>query len=188
MKVEIFEIEEQDEATDCASIETDAVALIAELGLTGQSKLLVECDGAETRIPYARMSTAEEAVYQTLFPVATPLDTFEAGLIPVRVLRLIRDARLMFDELIVWHSRYSNADPILIGTRKKSTGREQFMIARWGDSLDSFAVLEKAARAKLKAEYKGRAEEGLAKCEAALKSLDALVEKKLKGEWVNIPC
>ena len=35
MKVEIFEIEEQDEATDCASIETDAVALIAELGLPG---------------------------------------------------------------------------------------------------------------------------------------------------------
>jgi hypothetical protein len=188
MKVEVFEIEEQDETSDCASIETDAVALIAELGLTGQSKLLVECDGAETRIPYARMSTAEEAVYQTLFPVATPLDTFEAGLIPVRVLQLVRQARLMFDELVVWHSRYSSADPLLIGSRKKGSGSERYLIARWGDSLDSFAVQEKAARAKLKAEYKGRAEEGLARCEAALKSLDALVDKKLRGDWVNIPC
>lgn len=179
MQVETFECAE----TAAEPIETseEALALIEEMDLAGQREFVCKSDksGRDTRCPY-RVITAEEMfVYRTLCPTETRLARYADAPIPLRVLQVAAHAKSLgkFNELLVWHRAAPEIkDPVLIARDKGEYAhdRKYFILARWGEELETFVTLCQRAATKAKeATYQklnqiiARATADLAKVEAA---------------------
>lgn len=156
MQVETYEIEEikSSEAATMAA-DSEAIELIEKLGLAGQ-RTLVNTDTA-TRFPYPRMTKVQAVVFGAVFPARDPLSKFDAGIIPVRVLQVAAFCKDFPQTayLEVWHTGVPRKDPILVG-RTSQYHSDNYLLARWGDALESFDVLAEKAKSILQAHYQRR--------------------------------
>lgn len=147
MKIETYEIEEVkgSEASTLAA-DGEALILIEKLGLKGQQQLL-SSDGTGTRFCYPIMTKLEALVYGTCFPMKTELTAFAVEIIPIRVLQVAAFCKDFPQTawLEVWHPATSKVDPVLVGRRSHYSG-DNYLLARWGNALDSFEVLTERAR------------------------------------------
>jgi hypothetical protein len=152
MQVETFECTET--AHEPIEACQEAVGLMEELGLEGQKELVTKCEksGFDQRCPYREMTATEAYVYRVLCPEVTPLKTYKRSPIPLRVLQVAAHANSLgiFKELRVW-DRASPAvkDPVLVGVithpQYDWMDNKFFILARWGEELEAFAVLAKRA-------------------------------------------
>ena len=169
MLVETFEVTEincDGEAEDSGA----ALQLIEELELDGQAALR----SGEHRFPYRRMNQEEHDVYRIILPRTTALREYGSGAIPLRVLQVAAHVK-QFPEIVthtdVWHPEDVRLDPLLVGERREGYSvKDRFILARWGEVLEPFAVL----RAKAVTLYRR-------KYEAALRKIGAQVAATLEG-------
>lgn len=151
MQVETFECTE----TAAEPIEAceEAVGIIEQMGLAGQLALVrPAADGKpQTRCPYREMTADEAYVYGVLCPEHTALKHYKNSPIPLRVLQIAAHAQSlgMFEKLVVWDRKEAVVkDPVLVG---EAPGLEykwaprRFILARWGEELETFVVLTKRA-------------------------------------------
>jgi len=184
MEVETYEIEEMTDRST-AAIDEEAISLARELGLGGQEYLIKNTDNGETRIPYPRMTAGEVRVYETLYPTKTKVEAYNAGIIPVRVLEVIKHSRDLFQYLYVWHVSQHDPDPILVGAGPSY--QEYFLLARWGDALEQMPALEKRALKKLTADWKSLLKIKKAEVETFGDSLEANAQQHLAGQSIFPP-
>lgn len=151
MQVETYECSET--ASEPLEASEEAVSLIESLNLAGQLEMIRPDDksGRETRSPYRRMTADEQFVYQLNCPIETPVEKYSASPIPLRVLQVLAHAKSigMFKRFVVW-DRESAAvpDPVLIGYAPSGEYTwldHRFILARWGEELETFSVLLKRA-------------------------------------------
>lgn len=162
MNVETYEVNEI--KTDCTDDKTELIALSEKLGLSGQKKLL-NGDPTST-FPYRKMTQEEDRVYSVMLTGKCSLNQFEESVIPLRVLQIASHAE-QFPEtrhMKVWYSP-SQPDPILVGMQSEYSG-PTFILARWGDVLDSFHIVKQKALAKLIVKAKNEIAEKVQKVKA----------------------
>lgn len=153
MQVEIYDERELDPKTLTQEADHEALALIEELGLTRQ----VNDSGA--RLAYPQPTAEQGFVLDVLFPKATKLDQYDAGAIPLRVLKEIRSYRAENPDhlLVVRHCPPAEvSDPVLVAyTKRQEPHRDMYalgalgrvtwpdfrLVARWGDALESWDKL-----------------------------------------------
>jgi len=169
MKVETYEIEEinNSEASTMAA-DSEAIALIEKLGLTGQ-QALVNPDTA-TRFAYPHMTKLQETVFRACFPARCSLADFRHEIIPLRVLQVAAFCKDFPQTscLEVWHTAIPKQDPILVG-KAGPYDSDYYLLARWGDALPTFEELVIKSRGILEATYKSK----LAKVRAKVSALEA---------------
>lgn len=188
MEVETYEVEEcvGGVAGTTPEIEAEAAELIEQLGLEGQKKLLTRTeDGDAVRCPYRQMTGSEQHVYGVLCPTHVPIENYDVGLIPVRVLQVAAHAREFLPLLEVWHPRKSPKDPVLVGRNAKYNAPH--ILARWGEVLDPFERIVEKARAALRREWEAECRIKIAEAQAFLAGIDGQVEKHLAGSHVAVP-
>lgn len=160
MQVEVYD--EREIQSDTLSREPDgeALALIEELGLTKQKSE----DGQ--RITYPCPTADQSMVLRVLFPTATKLTDYDAGGLPLRVLKEIRSYRAENPShlLIVRHSPPTTViDPVLVAwtgedheyywNGARAEPRKLRLVARWGDALESWDALLKKAMARASEQF-----------------------------------
>lgn len=153
MQVETFECYET--AAEPIEATEEAVALIEQLGLHGQLELVrpKSDEGVHaTRCPYREMTAEEIFVYGVLCPDQAKLHQYKAGPIPLRVLQVAAHAQSlgMFSHLEVWdRASVTVKDPVLVGCIMDRTYSwmvgKRFILARWGEVLETFSVLRTRA-------------------------------------------
>lgn len=149
MQVEVYDERELDHVTLAPEVDAEALALIAELGLGKQ----VNESGARVAFP---TPTADQGfAIETIFAEATLLNDYDAGCIPLRVLKEIKKYRgeNPSHPLVIRHTPPSKIkDPVLLAyvgssghpyhiTAQRPEWAHFRIIARWGDALDSWASL-----------------------------------------------
>lgn len=158
MHVETFEVQE---VATCEGEELETVReMVKTLGLEGQERFFAEEKGA---CPYRKITAQEKLVYQTLCEKETEMSKYADGPIPLRIMQIGAHAQsvIEFGTLVVWHPVNGDVkDPVLLSKVKKGSWEyEYFLLARWGEVLEEFAVLQ-AQAAKIIA---ARLREALAK-------------------------
>lgn len=103
----------------------------------------------------SEITRQQRSVYETLFPTKTDLELWDSP-IPARILEVlprVRDA-LKLDghklQFVVWSPESAQEpDPVLVAVRhlegKHWEGRKVFLVARWGDALEDWALQVKQA-------------------------------------------
>lgn len=150
MLVESFACEETSSEPPEAS--EAAVALIQSLGLQGQWSLVTTSNGRQSRLPFRQIRRDEDFVYRTLCPTSTTLEAYSSSPIPLRVLEIAEIAKSsgVFDKgLRVWdRADASVKDPVLVGLASvpnQTWGELTYILARWGEELESFPTLVQRA-------------------------------------------
>lgn len=155
MIVETFEIERADDETLNAIRDGEANLLVESLGLSGQERFY-NPDTIEA-IPYRKMTKDEGIVYGFLMPKKTEPAKYSDGLIPIRVLQVLQYAKSLdfFTSFEIWHPENADIkDPLLVGVVETKTQNswgvgtnyERYLLARWGEPLDTFEVLRDCAK------------------------------------------
>lgn len=173
MQIETYE---QTEVTELGEEDREAALDLArELGLEGQVEVMGDGDAP---CPYAELTEQQAKILDLLFPSKANVEDYKRGPIPLRVLQAVafcrglrRDGEDYFDRLVVRYPRTeSESDPVLLGR----VGSTYYLIARWGDALESWAQL--AARAAVLAIDKRRISlnEIAAQIQAKLAALDSV--------------
>lgn len=172
MQIETYEIEEiKNSDASTMAADSEALEICRKLGLEGQLKL--SDPSTDTRFQYPKVTAVQKLVYQTLFPQTTRLEQFESGIIPLRVLQVAAWCKdqPMIHHCVVWHTLDVKKDPILVGCTREYDG-DEFLLARWGDALESFEDLQKKAATIIAAKIKSIVKEGIAKLNARMESAD----------------
>jgi hypothetical protein len=149
MQVETFECQET--AAEPIEAAEEAIAIIEQLGLSGQKSLISAGDKLATRCPYRQMRRDEDFAYGVLCPEKTRLCDYDASPVPLRVLQIAAHAQSleMFTDLRVWHAKETaEKDPVLVGVAKhptRSWDSTTYILARWGEELESWPVLLRRA-------------------------------------------
>lgn len=163
MQVETFECYET--AAEPIEATEEAVALMEKLGLSGQMSLVKREEGkADKRCPYREITAEERFVYKTLCPEEYPLTSYKATPVPLRVLQIAAHASELglFKRLIVWDKvDVSVKDPVLIAMTDPEvwySDNRIFILARWGEVLETFAVLKSQALTACRAAFLQSAE------------------------------
>jgi len=143
MEVETYEVSELT-VGNMEELDSEALKIIEESGLTGQQKLIAGSDSEQKIVPYRQMTKEEEFVYENVLPDNESITDFSASPIPVRVLQVYQHAKSLgvFESFRVHHC-YGKPDPIL--TARHSETREKHILARWGEVLVPFEELKKEA-------------------------------------------
>lgn len=150
MDVEIYD--ERETTVEGPEVDAEALALIEELGLTAQIE-----EGE--RITYPTVTESQSMVLMALFPQLTRVDRYDAGAIPLRVLKEIRSfmAEHPGTPLYVCHQPPAQvSDPVLVaysghvyGENTESLFRfgdkPPRLVARWGDALKPWDELHREA-------------------------------------------
>lgn len=144
MQIETYEIEEVKGELGNMAADSEAIELIGKLELDGQQKLT--CPDTATRFPYPRLSATQAVVFGTLFPQKTSVRSYSQGIIPLRVLQVIAFCKDMPQTkcLRIWHAASVKEDPVLVGSTSEYSN-EEYLLARWGDSLLPFDALKEKA-------------------------------------------
>ena len=185
MKVETFECTET--AAEPIEASEEAVSLIESLGLEGQRSLVCpnEDAGRDTRCPYREMTTEEQFVYGLLCPKKFELAKYAASPIPLRVLQVASHANSLgfFDEVQVWDKEnVLDLDPVLVGVKHKdgqSWNRVYYILARWGEELETFAVLMKRMVQRKRDQICGQLDQLKSQVDAEKSSILGLTDAKL---------
>lgn len=149
MQVEVYDERELDHATLTPECDAEALALIKELGLNNQR------NESGARIAYPIPTAEQGFAIENIFAAATKLSDYNAGCIPLRVLKEIKkyQSENPGHTLIVRHCPPAQIkDPVLVAfcaSGKDAWGALQTqpdwskfqLIARWGDALESWATL-----------------------------------------------
>jgi hypothetical protein len=175
MHVETYEAVETgfDGAVEC---DAEALALIEQLGLEGQQKLVAKNDaGDDVRNPYRKMTADENYVYSLLLSRKVKLDQYDDGPIPLRVLQVAAHAKDHFSTLMVWCPENADVkDPILLGYTGNEYSRERFMLARWGEVLEPLDKLRPLAAAKHRAKLQADCAKAQAKVAADAAAIESM--------------
>jgi len=160
MQVETYEQSEVAALPDEERAEFSRIA--ASLGLIKQQALI----GDRNANPFRRVTEEERRVYQTLLDQTTKLEDFDAGVIPLRILKLAHLCKLngWFEVLHIWHSP-SEKDPVLVGRTDSTYNSPTFLLGRWGDELESFETLRQRAIQKRIALTRAERQKALANVE-----------------------
>lgn len=160
MKVETFEVDEvRDQTMECSE---EAEQLVESLGLEKQRRYYNRDDQDWVNpFPYRKMTAQEKLVLETLLPEKTELAKYGDAPIPLRVLQVAAYAseKIQTDfpdgALVVWHPENADyKDPYLIlRTDGQYKAHELYILARWGEELDSFEVMKEKAKQVLRAKY-----------------------------------
>ena len=175
MQVETFE--DQEIATEPIEASEEARKIIETLQLDGQAELL-ESDPKErkARPPYRKMTAEEFFIYSVLCPQKTEAKRYNASPIPLRVLQVMSHAIDVFPHCEIWdHASMEVKDPVLVGVQPHqqwSWQKEYFLLARWGEELDSTPILLKKAGAQVRS----RALSALAAIERGIKGHISICE------------
>jgi hypothetical protein len=175
MLVETFE-EPEVRTEDCE----EALQYIERLGLVKQSRFY----GEQKVFPFRKITLRESFVYRVLLPIASRIQAYESGAIPLRVLKVGEAALNHFAsgtaELIIWHEADVKKDPVLLCQVTPDSARswEQslYLLARWGDVLEEFSVLEARAKKRWVEKSRGELVQINAKITSALADLEGLSE------------
>lgn len=176
MQVETFECVET--ASEPIEASEEALSLIESLGLDGQKQLTVASpSGFAARFPYRQITVDEMFAYKSLCPVEVELSRYNNSAIPLRVLQIAAHAKSLnfLHKLCVW-DRESAAvkDPVLIGYQKHPQydwmNGPAFILARWGEELETFPVLLKRAISSVRERLAGEAEKLVLKLKASTDS------------------
>lgn len=174
MKVETYEVTEHDEHGAEMQDAEQTLAIIEACGLDGQRQFLKPKEQGEVAtVPFRVMTSEELLVYGVLMPKKSNVLTYKDSLIPIRVLGLIALYRDAFVKLEVWHPESAAdimTDPILVGYLDNAPNAPPYMLARWGECLDSLPVLK--ARASVIAKKRA-----IAACHEIIAQLETHVAK-----------
>lgn len=186
MQVETYELAEVAEQTREQSEE--CAALAESLGLEGQRAYFAAGSDAPA-IPYRKVTAEEAFAYGILCPSTTLLADYKDGPIPLRVLQVAAHAKGMFRHLQVWHPASAREkDPVLVGSDYEHgwcrAVSKTFILARWGEELESFPVL--LERAVAAAEKKLRAAWQAIASQAAARLAGGIVVDPSRGE-LDVP-
>lgn len=193
MQVETFECRE----TAAEPIEAceEALDLIEQLGLAGQKELTAKKDEGQpaARCPYREITTEEAFVYGVLCPKKSPLKNYKASPIPLRVLQIAAHANSLglFKELEVWDkASVELKDPVLVahtGNPRYTWENKTFILARWGEVLETFSVLMTRALEAKRTQVIQRLESVTSKAKMLLDNIDSLETQELitnGPEWM----
>jgi hypothetical protein len=186
MEVETYEVSET--AAEPTEASEEAIGLIDELGLVGQRTLVQDEDDVVTRVPY-RCATAEEVrVFRALCPIETKLVDYAEEPIPLRVLQVAAHARglNLGDELLVWHRESSTIkDPVLVAREGDawSSDRKYYLLARWGEELESWPTLVKLATEVLRQKFLA----ALAEIKTRVLAAEASIDARALGQLGDMP-
>ena len=156
-----------------------------EMGLEGQLKL---CQEGASPIPFRIMSKEEQRVYNTLLTSHCAVKEFASEMIPLRVLSLIAlaEKEQYFYGVSVWYSEMDK-DPIVIGKQEEVYNSPLFLIARWGEELESFVILKQRAIEKAVATKKSQLTECIDKATGLLQNLETHVAAEMEGKYISWP-
>lgn len=189
MLVETFECQET--AAEPIEAGEEAIALMESLGLSGQQALVSKTgkSGRDERMPYREITKDEEFAYRVICPSTSKLAEYSKSPIPLRVLQVASHAHTlgMFERLDVWHAaEFVEKDPVLVGVRRKPGSTYEwekvtYILARWGEELETFSVLLKRAIAAKREQYRQQVVETRAKLDMALAQVESLSDAKIIG-------
>lgn len=163
MKVESFEQSIShngtSEATDLAR-QGEHLALLESLGLVAQSEKFTanQDTGNAPTFDFPRVSARQRKIIATLCPQQTKLEEYSSEVIPLEVLQVIAKAKALtgeqgFERFLVCHPEDAMIpDPFVIGIRKHAvpghtwTNSVEYLIARWGEHLDTWEKMYDKAR------------------------------------------
>lgn len=152
MQVEIYDERELDASLTVEPTE-EQLELIHELGLERQL--------AESGAPliYPKVSLEQSIVIRVLFSQHSRLEAYDAGRIPLRILKEIRSYKAEYPEhqLVIYHEPdLTVQDPILLAYTENHGPyyferllQKPILVARWGSALESWATLYEQATKKL---------------------------------------
>ena len=157
-----------------------------KLGLKGQLKLVNKEDASP--IPFPVMTDQQNKIYTCLLLQHDAVKDYNKQPIPMRVLSLIALAEKenYFKDIRIW-SDYTAPDPLVVGTvqhGENSWNSTDYVIARWGDELDSLPQLIKKAIEKEKSKRVAQLKEKVSSCKSQLENLDSLLESHFNGNSV----
>ena len=150
MKVETFECSE----TAAEPIEAceEAIRIATELGMEGQIELTqTDENGIQSRCPYREMTRDELFMYQVLCPEKSSPEAYKRSAIPLRVLQVLAHAQTieLFKRFEIWDKESQVVkDPVLVAFDKRETyasSRKTYILARWGEELETPSTLLKRA-------------------------------------------
>jgi phage terminase large subunit-like protein len=187
MEIETYEVTELNSVGEVENVE-ETKKLVEELGLEGQEKFFKQ--ESKSIFPYRKITAKEKLVYQTICSQKTDFKKYSDGIIPLRVLQVASHA-LTFGDVInaveVWHCPNGDVkDPVLVGRKGTEWSGEYYLLARWGEVLESFESLSKVAKQLIKTHVKGKLAEEKAEMEQFETSLDARIESDFsKGKLTD---
>jgi hypothetical protein len=155
MAVEIYLEPELEEMVGSVEVTEEWKQLAEELGMEGQLKLITPKSGEESDknpSPYIHMNAKAERVFAILCPEVVDYKKYDKSTIPRDVLREIAMAERLkfFDKICIWYDDAS-PDPLVVGYIKVGTYEHvKHMIARFGDEILPFEMLEEKAILRLK--------------------------------------
>jgi hypothetical protein len=155
MAVEIYLEPELEEMVGSVEVTEEWKQLAEELGMEGQLRLIAPKSGEETDknpSPYIHMNKKAENVFAILCPEVVDYKKYDKSTIPREVLKEIALAEKMkfFDQICIWYDDAS-PDPLVVGYIKVGTYEHvKHMIARFGDEILPFEVLEEKAILRLR--------------------------------------
>lgn len=156
LEQEISEIEMVKRRDLCAQLSMDLLAARCDIELAR-----LRCS---KKVKYPLLSTHENQIWSEFLPTKyrahvgtnlwgrTDMKLYNFDFIPISVLELFRDSRKNgeFDIYEIWTPELQRRmDPILVGFKKINNNEiGPFMIARWGESLETFENIEKQVEAR----------------------------------------
>lgn len=173
MKIETYEIEEVAGELDNMAADSEALKLCRKMGL--ESQLTMSDKTTDTRFPYPKMTTQEALIYGILCPVKTPIEKYDASIIPLRVLQVAAFCREhpIVKRLEIWHPAVVRNDPVLVAWDSTYAGN-CFILARWGNVLEPLEKLIELARPLLLATKRSK----FAEIKAEVAAAEAMLEQR----------
>ena len=175
MQIETYEIEEvYSSEVATLAMDAEAIELCKSLSLDGQMSLT----NAETltRFQFSVMDRAQQFVFSHCFPQRTPLKEFRSGIIPFRVLQVAASCKdfPQTSYLEVWHTGDAQKDLLLVG-KPDAYHATFYILARWGEALDSFDELRNSALVRARVTLASK----IAKIKAAVAAYESTMEQRV---------
>lgn len=181
MEIETYECE----TVPSADFTEEAIALAERLGATGQEAFYRKDKPVQ---PYRLMTPEEHAVYKLAFPIREEISKYETGPIPIRVLQVAAHAKELIEgTLVIWHQGAGKDDPLLTLRQGSEWGGKYFLLARWGDALEEFAVLRNRAIQRFALTAKAKLLACKQEIESALLNVDMKAEAAINAGKTDEP-
>jgi hypothetical protein len=97
------------------------------------------------------MTQEEGIIYDILLPKCCKVEEYKEEQIPLRVLQVLSHARSLefFESFQIMYPENADVkDPVLVGTKKDGYNDARFILARWGEVLQSIPELTEIAMKK----------------------------------------
>lgn len=194
MQTEVYDERELNSQTLEPEKDEEALAIISELGLAGQTS-----DENQTkRICYPQPTKDQAFVIMALFPKRTAIKDYSAGAIPLRVLKEMRSYLIEnpTHQLFICHQAPAVVkDPVLLAYPGEFPHNNPDyielvrcrMIARWGDTLESWDNLMETAMRGYRESVKSALHKVIAQAETCLASLAGGMSIKTPSSPSTIP-